>query len=134
MVLFQYRAADHSGKVFEGTMEAEQVVVSQFHAMGCTPLRTAMPGDTPKRAVQIPFGFLSRERITQWELLYFTQELSALLGVGLPLDRGLSVLSDLTEKEKFKGIMRLLLEGVRGGASLCPYLWRSIPKYFPNCT
>ena len=82
MVLFQYRAADHSGKVFEGTMEAEQVVVSQFHAMGCTPLRTAMPGDTPKRAVQIPFGFLSRERITQWELLYFTQELSALLGVG----------------------------------------------------
>jgi type II secretory pathway component PulF len=39
MAFFQYRAADHSGKIIEGVMEAEaeQSVVSRLHEMGCIP-------------------------------------------------------------------------------------------------
>ena len=47
MAFFQYRAADHAGKVVEGVMEAdaEQGVVLALHEMGCIPLRIAVPGD-----------------------------------------------------------------------------------------
>ena len=47
MAFFQYRAADHAGKIVEGVMEAEaeQSVISRLHEMGCIPLRIAVPGD-----------------------------------------------------------------------------------------
>jgi len=47
MAFFQYRAADHAGKIVEGVMEAdaEQGVVARLHEMGCIPLRIAVPGD-----------------------------------------------------------------------------------------
>ena len=45
MPVFYYRAADHSGKVVEGTMEAEAEngVVSRLHEMDCIPLRPMPP-------------------------------------------------------------------------------------------
>jgi len=120
MALFQYRAADPSGKVVEGIMEAEAEhgVVSRLHEMGFVPLRIGSPGEAPKRALELPFAIFSQGKITQRQLLHFTQELSTLLGAGLPLDRSLSVLAHLVEKEEWRRILRQLLEGVRAGKSL----------------
>ncbi len=98
--------------------EAEQRVIARLHEMGFIPLRVALPGEVSGRATPLPISFLSRKRVSQQALLHFTQELSALLGAGLPLDRSLSVLANLTEGEEFKRIVRLLLEGVRAGKSL----------------
>lgn len=120
MALFQYRAADSSGKVVEGIMdaEAEQGVVSRLHEMGFIPLRIAAPGETSSRAVHVPVKLFSRGKVSQRQLLHFTQQLSTLLGAGLPLDRSLSVLANLLEGDEFKKVVRLLLEGVRAGKSL----------------
>ena len=120
MALFQYRAADHSGKVVEGIMEAEAEhgVVARLHEMGFVPLRIAAPGEAGRRALRVPFALSVRRKVSQQELLHFTQELSTLLGAGLPLDRSLSVLSNVVEGEEFKKIVRQLLEGVRAGKSL----------------
>ena len=99
MPVFHYRAADHSGKVVEGTIEAEaeQGVVARLHEMDCIPLRIALPGDAPTKGLQLSFGPLFRKKINQWELLHFTQEINTLLSAGLPLDRSLAVLSNLVE-------------------------------------
>lgn len=120
MALFQYRAADHSGKVVEGVMEAEAEhgVVARLHEMGFIPLRIAAPGEASRGAFQVPFSVALRRKVTEQQLLHFTQELGTLLGAGLPLDRSLSVLSNLVEGEEFKKIVRQLLEGVRAGKSL----------------
>ncbi|MBI3061529.1 MAG: type II secretion system F family protein [Deltaproteobacteria bacterium] len=120
MALFQYRAADHSGKVVEGIMEAEAEhgVVARLHEMGFIPLRVAAPGEAGRSALRVPFALSVRRKVSQPELLHFTQELSTLLGAGLPLDRSLSVLSNVVEGEEFKKIVRQLLEGVRAGKSL----------------
>ncbi|MFQ5850841.1 MAG: type II secretion system F family protein [Candidatus Binatia bacterium] len=133
MALFYYRAADHSGKVVEGMMEAEAEhgVVSRLHEIGCIPLEIASPGAAPTKAVPAPFGLFFREKVSQRELLHFTQEVSTLLGAGLPLDRSLSVLSDLVEGEEFKKIMRGLLEGVRAGKSLSATM-AGHPEVFPR--
>ncbi|MEE9144087.1 MAG: type II secretion system F family protein, partial [Candidatus Binatia bacterium] len=133
MALFQYRAADSSGKVVEGVMEAEaeRGVVSQLHEMGFIPLRVASPSKASTSVFQVPFAYLFNKKVSQQELLHFTQELNTLLGAGLPLDRGLSVLAKLVEGEEFKKIIRLLLEGVRAGKSLATSMAEQ-PEVFPK--
>lgn len=133
MALFQYRATDPSGKVIEGVMEAEAEhgVVSRLHELGFIPLRIGSPAEASKRIFEMPFAAFSRGKITQRQLLHFTQELSTLLGAGLPLDRSLSVLAHLVEGEEFKRILRLLLEGVRAGKSLATVMAEH-PQVFPR--
>ena len=133
MALFQYRAADHSGKVVEGVMEAEAEngVISRLHDMGFIPLRIAAPGDVSARAGQSPFVFLVPRRVSQRQLLHFSQELTTLLGAGLPIDRSLSVLANLAEGEEFRKIVRHLLEAVRAGKSLAAAMAEH-PDVFPK--
>lgn len=133
MALFQYRAADSSGKVVEGIMEAEaeRGVVSRLHEMGFIPLRITSPSRVPTGVFQVPFAHYFNKKISRQQLLHFTQELSTLLGAGLPLDRGLSVLANLVEGEEFKKIVRLLLEGVRAGKSLASSMSEQ-PDVFPK--
>ncbi|MEE9549837.1 MAG: type II secretion system F family protein [Candidatus Binatia bacterium] len=133
MALFEYRAADPAGKLVDGIMEAEAEhgVVSRLHELGYIPLRISLPGESPTRAIQIRFGHLFREKVSHRDLLHFTQELSTLLGAGLALDRGLSVLSNLIENAEFKKTVRLLLEGVRAGKSLSGTMVEH-PDVFPE--
>jgi general secretion pathway protein F len=120
MAVFQYRAADSSGKVVEGTMEAEGEprVVSRLHEMGFIPLRVAMPGETASKPLPRSLSLFFRKRVSQQQLLHFTRELSTLLGAGLALDRSLSILANLAETEEFKKTIRSLLEAVRAGKLL----------------
>ena len=130
---FEYRATDPAGKLINGIMEAEaeRGVVSKLHEMGYIPLGISLPGESPTGAIQAHLGLLFRERISHQELLHFTQELSTLLGAGLPLDRSLSVLSNLVEGAKIKKTVRLLLEGVRAGKSLS-LIMAEYPDVFPK--
>jgi type II secretion system protein F len=132
MAFFQYRAADHAGKIVEGIMEAEaeQSVVSRLHEMGCIPIRIAAPGDRVTGApARLPL--FKRQKVSQHQLLQFTQELSALLAAGLPLDRSLSILGALIEGEEFTKVMRTLLEAVRAGKSLGASMGEH-PEVFPK--
>ncbi|HEU4343749.1 MAG TPA: type II secretion system F family protein [Candidatus Binatia bacterium] len=137
MAFFQYRAADHSGKIVEGVMEAEaeQSVVSRLHEMGCIPLRIALPGDRSGAAAQPRLPLYSRRKVSQQELLQFTRELSTLLAAGLPLDRSLSLLASLIEGEEFGKALRTLLEAVRAGKSLASAMGEHgeiFPKLYVN--
>ncbi|MBI4524114.1 MAG: type II secretion system F family protein [Deltaproteobacteria bacterium] len=131
MALFQYRATDSSGKVVEGTMEAEAEygVVSRLHDMGFIPLRIAPPGEEDQRSLPAPLTFFVHKKIKEKQILHFTQELSTLLAAGLPLDRSLSVLSNLVEGEEFKKTVRRLLEGVRAGKSLAAAMAEQSPVF-----
>lgn len=115
---FRYRATDASGKIVEGTMDAdgEQGVVVRLHGMGFIPLKISSSNEASLRNVRLPF--LRRDRVGPRALLYFTQELHTLLGAGLPLDRSLSVLTDLVVGDELKRIVAELLEAVRAGKTL----------------
>ncbi|MGH7823877.1 MAG: type II secretion system F family protein [Candidatus Binatia bacterium] len=133
MAFFQYRAADHAGKVVEGIMEAEaeQYVVSRLHEMGCVPIRIAAPGDRVTAGSSVRLSLFTRHKVSQQQLLQFTQELSALLAAGLPLDRSLSILGGLIEGEEFTKVMRTLVEAVRAGKSLGASMGEH-PDVFPK--
>jgi type II secretion system protein F len=120
MALFQYRAADYSGKVVEGVMDAdaEHGVVARLHDMGFVPLRISAPNEAAGKSISHVVPLFRRRKVSEKGLLHFTQELSTLLGAGLPLDRSLSVLTNLVEGQEFKTIVGRLLEEVRAGKSL----------------
>jgi general secretion pathway protein F len=138
-----YKATDRAGQVMEGSFDAadEAAVVARLRGMGCIPIRIEPAGRAakpraaaaaPKLKLKIDFkASLSSpfKRITGPELLAFTQELSTLIKAGLPLDRSLSVVSDITEGELLKGITEEVLRDVRGGKSLSEALGKH-PKAF----
>jgi type II secretion system protein F len=133
MAFFQYRAADQAGKIVEGVMEAEveQSVVSRLHEMGCIPLRIAVPGEGVGSSTQLRLSILNRRKISQQQLLQFTQELSTLLAAGLPLDRSLSILGGLIEEKEFSAVLKTILEAVRAGKSLAASMGEH-PEVFPK--
>ena len=137
MAFYQYRAADHAGKIVEGVIEAEaeQSVVRRLHEMGCIPIRIALPGDraaAEKRALKPLF---SRRKVSQAQLLQFTRELATLLAAGLPLDRSLSMLGNLAQGEEFTKALGTILESVRAGKSLAASMGEHgeiFPKLYVN--
>jgi general secretion pathway protein F len=130
---FQYRAADPEGKVVEGTIEAAEVagVVARLQDRGLIPIKIGAPGSVGKAKggakagagattarIAMPKMPAFRRRLTQKDLLILTQELSTLLTAGLPLDRSLATLIELSHSPELKVIAGEVLTSVRGGKSL----------------
>jgi type II secretory pathway component PulF len=99
--------------------------------MGCVPLRIAVPGDRSISGSPQRLPLWSTRRVSQQQLLQFTQELGTLLAAGLPLDRSLSILGGLIEGEEFNKILQTLLEAVRAGKSLASSMGEH-PDVFPK--
>jgi general secretion pathway protein F len=111
--------------------EVEQSVVSRLHEMGCVPLRINVPRAGAATTQQVRLPLFTRRKVSQPQLLQFTQELATLLAAGLPLDRSLVILGSLVEGEEFTKIMRTLVEAVRAGKSLAAAMTEH-PDVFPK--
>ncbi len=70
-------------------------------------------------------------KITSKDLVIFTRQFSTMIDAGLPLVQGLTILAEQMENKTFKGILKQVVSGVEGGASLAESLQRH-PKVFDN--
>lgn len=132
MAQFQYRAADGEGKVLEGMIEASEVAaaVSRLQERGLVPLRVAEPSPERSGLASISLPQISfKKRVKRKDLLILTHELSTLLAAGLPLDRSLSILSELSENPEMKAVVSDILQSVQRGKSLAESLAEH-PKVF----
>ncbi|RLC13967.1 MAG: type II secretion system protein GspF [Deltaproteobacteria bacterium] len=126
MSLYSYKATDISGKIAKGTLEApdEKGAADRLHDMGYIPIRISqtgkgrgkLAGSATKSGDPDILSFFTR--VSTKDVMLFTQDLSALLEAGLPVDRALSILTNITEKEKFREIIRDVLKAVQGGSYL----------------
>jgi len=127
MPLFNYEAIDTNGNKIRKSIEAmnEDAIKSELKTQGLMPLSII-----PVEAKNI-FLF---QRITQKDLLIFTQELGDLLESGLPVDRALYVLSESSEKKAFRKIIREVYIDIQRGQSLSQALSRRkiFPKLYVN--
>ncbi len=127
---YSYEAMTKNGNVITGTIEAtdEGLVIDRLHDMDYYPLKISRihEGDT----LQALIHSILKDRVGQKEIMTFSYQLGVLLEAGFTLDRSLSILSELTEKKKLKGIMNEILSSVRGGKSLSDGLSR-FPNVFP---
>ena len=136
MAFFHYRAVAADGKITEGSLEAadQHTVLARLEEQGQLPISVSAEGERGifNREFNLPW---QRKRVSQKDLLVFTQELSTLTAAGLPLDRSLTILADLTENEYLKEISKDLLTEIKGGKSLSEALAmypRVFPKIFKN--
>jgi type II secretion system protein F len=127
---FSYKATDRSGKIFEGAMEGkdEKAIVESLQKLGYIPIRVSSQQAQGATKPRIRSYF---ERVTLKDLMLFTQELSTLIEAGLPLDRSLQILAELTEKEKFQEVVKDLLRKIEAGSSFSEAL-SSYPAIFPR--
>src|SRR4029077_5859745 len=65
------------------------------------------------------------------DVLFFTQELSTLLNAGVPIDRALTITSEITERTHFRFIVLDILRVLKGGKSLADSL-AVHPEYFSD--
>jgi general secretion pathway protein F len=127
MPVFVYRAADRRGQTVDGVMEAPdaRAVVERLHKEAYYPIRVSPHGE---RSGWLSFRVSSRVR--QRDLLALTQQLATLFEAGLPLDRALSILQELSDAPRVKAIVTDLLHSVRGGSSFSEALAKHHPRPF----
>jgi len=132
MPFFQYKAVTADGKVIEGTLEAadHSTALARIQEQGQLPIRVSSDEEGGLLGRELKFPW-QKKRVAQKDLLIFTQELSALLGAGLPLDRTLTILGDLTENAYLSEIVKELLREIKGGKSLSEGL-AMYPRVFPR--
>ena len=106
----------------------EKAVVESLQKLGYIPIRVSANQAQGAKKPGLRSYF---ERVTLKDLMLFTQELSTLIEAGLPLDRSLQILAELTEKEKFREVVRDLLRKIEAGSSFSEAL-STYPGIFPR--
>ncbi len=116
MPVFEYKAVAPSGDTVQGTMEAPSMdmVILKLQEAGNIPLQAREAGG----GLGLGSLQLSRKGMNKREVAQFTQQLSTLLGAGLPLDRSLQVLMELAENDRVGRTVTEIRDRVREGGSL----------------
>ena len=124
MALYHYRATDASGSIVQGSLEAreERHVVLHLQQSGLIPLRINQEAQAAGGLEKTPF--LQRGKIASRDVVLFTQELAALLKAGLPLDRSLQALEQVTTRAAMKKVLAQVLRDLREGKTLADALGR----------
>ena len=117
-----FKAVASDGKMRTGTLTAEndKRVATELRRQGLTPVYV---GATP----QAQGGFAGRFNFNytpgrRRDVLFFTQELSTLLNSGVPVDRALSITSELTERPQFRAVVSDVIRLLKGGKTLADSL------------
>lgn len=122
MPAFSYKATDPAGRVVKGTLEArdERSAAAQLQDSGFIPMQIRSGGGVGGRTALGRFQGIGGlfQRASAKDVMHFTQDLSALLKAGLPLDRALGILIDTFEKQAMREIVRDILKSVQGGSDL----------------
>lgn len=122
MALYAYKAINNLGETEEGVRDAsdESSLIGLLQTEGYIPIKVSPA--SAKNFLGLSLGS-KQTRLSQKEIGMFTSELATLLDSGLPLDKSLMVLIDLTEdNEKMSRLISKVLEKVKGGSSLADAL------------
>src|SRR3954470_14415351 len=129
MATFFFRAVASDGKVRTGSLSGddEKIIARDLRKQGLTPIYVGVAPKSAGFEIKLPTFRKGRRR----DVLFFTQELSTLLNSGVPLDRALSITSDLTTRPQFRTVVTDVLRAIKGGKSLAEAL-AIHPAYFSD--
>ncbi|WP_031496126.1 type II secretion system F family protein [Bryobacter aggregatus] len=126
MTTFQFRAVTSDGKARSGsyTAASEKLVAIELRRQGLTPTYIGLEKPSGFELKLPEFGGKKRR-----DVLFFTQELATLLSSSVPVDRALSIVSELTERQEFRSVVLDILRMLKGGKSLADSI-ATHPSYF----
>ncbi len=124
---FAYTATDAEGRIVSGQMDARDsgAVADRLHHLKLYPLeiKPAEEGGDGRAA-----GFRWRRHRS---VVFFTAQLATLLEAGLPVDRSLAILEQLTENRRFSVVVGEVRHAVLEGSSLADAL-AAHPDWFED--
>ena len=126
---FFFRAVASDGKPRTGTLTAEndKLVASELRRQGLIPVYIGLEKKSSGIELKLPsFGGGRRK-----DVLFFTQELATLLNAGVPLDRALSIVAQLTTRGDFRTVVLDVMRILKGGKSLADSL-AARPSHFSD--
>jgi type IV pilus assembly protein PilC len=126
---FQYKVKDKTGKLVEGSLEAEnaQLVVSKLRSMGYVPIEIQQTGGTSlSKELKIP-GFSDRVKLK--EVAVFSRQFATMINSGLSLLRSLNILAEQTESKPLAEVVNQVRIDVEKGSSLSQAMSKH-PKVF----
>jgi general secretion pathway protein F len=125
MASFHFRAVAPDGQLRTGTLPGPSArqVAEELRRQGLVPVYVG--AQPQKTGLKLPAWGRGRRR----DVLFFTQELATLLKAGVPLDRSLSITTELTERALFREVLQDVLRILKGGKSLADSL-AAHPEYF----
>lgn len=148
MPQYQFTAADSKGEQLSGTVEAgsEADAINQLRQQGYYPLQVVEAGKGQLTAAKKKGGKAKKAakskkkgskdpkskvggRLKPKALMIFTRQLATLIDSGLPLMRGLSVLSKQEPNPVLKGTLEALADSVQSGSTFSEALSQH-PKIF----
>ncbi len=118
MISFKYQARDKAGKYISGIEQANtrSSVIEQLRSRGLFPINV----EQVKYSEKVEGSGLSDR-----ELVFFTRQLSNLLGSGVPLARALDLIKNQTKNHKIKQVSEVIHSEVAEGG----YFWEALAKY-----
>jgi general secretion pathway protein F len=132
MALIRYMAVAPSGEIVEGDLEAETrgAAVLRLQDLGHVLIRAdEVAGISLSRSVSRRLGGILPPPAV--DLAMLTQQFAMLLGAGLALDRAVEIVEGLVRTRQDQKAVRLLLDKIRGGASLADAM-TAMPAVFPK--
>src|SRR5580704_16898605 len=129
MTGYYFKAVASDGTMRTGTLHADsdKWVARELRRQGLTPVYVGLDQKKSALDFKMPTFGGGRKR----DVLFFTQELSTLLNAGVPLDRALTITSELTERASFRLLVKDVLRVVKSGKSPADSV-ATHPEYFSD--
>ena len=120
MPTFSYKAITPTGAAKEGVLEAasEAQVLESLHAQGLIPVKiqAGRIGNTATEATAKKSRRLfGAQKIKPEDIMALTQQMSTMLRAGLPLDRALGILLEISDKPAVQTLVQGIQTQVRSG-------------------
>lgn len=123
---YRYKAVSKNGPIEEGGIQAanRESVLIQLRAKGLTPLKISEKDE--QNDTQAPSKVFVRHRsrrvskapVGRSDVIALTSELAVLMRAGLPIDRALKILLEMSAKQRYTELLQYLLDTVKGGKPL----------------
>ena len=131
MATYRYEAADASGSIESGVLEADSARAARasLRARGLTPITAEMSG-APASGAAPRAGYFAR-RLSDNELALMTRQLASLLSARLTLDAALAALGEQAERPYQGEVLAALRSDVLAGHPFAEAI-RQRPRDFPE--
>ena len=138
MPTFNFTVKDASGNAQEGTVEAKNIEEAKMRLRqsGYTPVSVTPVGGAKKKKSVLDMNLSLKmptflRRVKPKDLTVLTRQLATLVESGLPLLRGLRILTKQTKHPALQKILQGMCESVEGGSTFSEAL-AQFPKTFDN--
>lgn len=125
MALFGYKVRSPQGNILTGTIEAreQRMVIDRLRHQRFIVLEIGEIKKSVSKDLLDSINFL-KKRVKQKDLVLFSRQLSTLIGAGVPIVQGLTILVEQIENPAFKKVITSVREDIESGTSITEALSR----------